>query len=148
MIKIWRSARMNIPQNHHSLAYLPGNYFSFYVVAERISNHYLVPLEFQIYIFRPMRMTDAILPGSPPSATLQAALTILALSSLPLIAAGQTSQHERAHFLFFTDSLSHIFKQDRPSLSSLTPEQSTNHSEESTDHWCLGNHSFIIHLSF
>ena len=39
-------------------------------VAERISNHYLVrelfwPLEFRIYIFRPMRMTDAILPGSP-----------------------------------------------------------------------------------
>ena len=37
---------------------------------ERISNYYLVqelfwPLEFRIYIFRPLRMTDAILPGSP-----------------------------------------------------------------------------------
>ena len=43
-------------------------------VAEIISNHYLVrelfwPLEFRIYIFRPMRMIDAILPGSPPWAT-------------------------------------------------------------------------------
>ena len=41
---------------------------------ERISNYYLVwelfwPLEFWIYIFRPMRMTDAILSGSPPRAT-------------------------------------------------------------------------------
>ena len=38
------------------------------LVAERISNHYFVwelfwPLEFRIYIFRPMRMTDAILSG-------------------------------------------------------------------------------------
>ena len=37
---------------------------------ERISNYYLVRelfwlLELRIYIFRPMRMTDAILPGSP-----------------------------------------------------------------------------------
>ena len=43
-------------------------------VAERISNHYLMrelfwPLEFRIYIFRPMRMIEAILPGSPPWAT-------------------------------------------------------------------------------
>ena len=43
------------------------------LVAERISNHYLVQelfwlLEFRIYIFRPMRMTDATLPGSPPRA--------------------------------------------------------------------------------
>ena len=38
------------------------------IVAERASNHHLVrelfwSLEFRIYIFRPMRMTDAILPG-------------------------------------------------------------------------------------
>ena len=44
------------------------------IVAERISNHYLVqelfwPLEFRIDIFRPIRMTDAILPGPPPRAT-------------------------------------------------------------------------------
>ena len=71
-------------------------------VVERISNHYLArelfwPLEFRIYVFRPMRMTDAILPGL---------LTILALSSLHhLLAAGQTSQHERAHSL---SSLPHI----------------------------------------
>ena len=52
------------------------------------------PLEFRIYIFRPMRMTDA-------------ALTILALSLLPcLLATGKSSQHERAHSLFFTDSSS------------------------------------------
>ena len=41
---------------------------------ERISNHYLVwelfwRLEFRIYIFPPMRMTDAILSWSPPRAT-------------------------------------------------------------------------------
>ena len=43
-------------------------------VAERISNHYLVrelfwQLEFRIYIFHPMRMTDAILLGLPSRAT-------------------------------------------------------------------------------
>ena len=79
---------------HHVLSHIRSGGED--LVAERISNHYLErelfwPLEFRICIFRPMRMTDTILPGSSPWVTQKATLTIPALSSLPhLLAAGQT----------------------------------------------------------
>ena len=46
------------------------------IVAERISNHYLVrelflPLEFWNYTFHLMRMTDAILPGHTSPGTIK-----------------------------------------------------------------------------
>ena len=89
---------MNVVWQHSMLA------FYYYAVAERISNPYLVrelfwQLESRIYIFRPMRMTDTILPGSSPWETQKATLTIPA-------------------FLRFLTCL----QQDRPSFSSLTTE--------------------------
>ena len=64
-------------------------------------------------------------------------------SSLRLLAARQTSQRERAHSLFFTDysslTLSHIFRAVR--------KAPWGEHIQSMDHWCQGNHSFIIHPS-
>ena len=117
-----------------------------------ISNNYFVwellwPLEIRNYIFRPMRMTNALLPRSSPRGNIKGHANHFSLSflvsslassrtsqpawqsthSLCLLAAGQasqhdrahilslcfqaagrTSQHERLHSLFFTDSLSYI----------------------------------------
>ena len=73
--------------------------------------------------FRPMRIFHTILPGSLPQATIKKRGNILSPSStqafwagqtcpvflsLRFLAAGRTSQYERPHWLFFTDSLSHI----------------------------------------
>ena len=62
-------------------------------------------LEFWIYIFRPMRMTDAILPRDLPRQHKR--LWIALLFSLPhLLAAGQTSLNEKSAFaLFFLPGL-------------------------------------------
>ena len=72
------------------------NYQILTTVAERISNHYLVqelfwPLEVQIYIFCPMRMTDTILPGSPPWSNIKGCAKHFLLS-LHLLASQPTWQ--------------------------------------------------------
>ena len=73
-----------------------------------------------------MSMTDAILPGSTPRATSKAALIILALSSLPvLLAAGQTTEHDRVYSLFSPPhwpAAGHASQDNRAhTLSSLPP---------------------------
>ena len=80
----------------------------------------------RIYIFHPMRMTYAILPGSPPLGNIKGRANHFSPSSrfptgqqqdkpanmtehiltLCFLAEGKTSQHEGAHSLFFTDSSS------------------------------------------
>ena len=101
---------------HHVLSHIRSGGED--LVAERISNHYLerelfLPLEFRIYIFRPMRMTDAILPGSSHWATQKATLTILAVSSLPhLLATGQTiifPSHHRESAKHYEESTSYLW---------------------------------------
>ena len=91
-----------------------------------------------IYIFFPMRMTDAILPGSPPKGNIKDCTNHFSPSLLAsLLASSRTSQPTWQS----TFTLLHW-------LSLTYFEQSTKHHEESTskfmDHWCLGKHSSFI----
>ena len=99
-----------------------------------------------------MRMTDAILPRSPPRGSIKGHANHSSPSShfhtgqqqdkpanitehtlfLHFLAAGKTSQHEKAHSLFFTDSLTYF-------------EQSTKHHEESSSNlWTIGVWEIIL----
>ena len=115
-------------------------------------------IEVQIYIFRPMRMTDTILPRSPPRGNKKGRANHFSSSSrfptgqqqdkpvnmmehilsLHFLAAGKTSQHERAHSLFFTDSLSHI----------LSCRLSTKRREHPIYGPLVSGKSFFHHSSF
>ena len=67
---------------------------------EIISDYYLVrelfwPLELRIYIFRPMRMTDAILAGSPPPGNIKKLCIAPSTSFRFLLASSKTDQSTR-----------------------------------------------------
>ena len=57
---------------------------------------------------KPTNMTDHILFSSPPSSSPEEPNKKEHILSLRFLVIGKTSQHEREHSLFFTDSLSYI----------------------------------------
>ena len=82
----------------------------------------------RIYIFHPMRMTDAILPGSPPRDNIKGHGNHF-LPSLQLLAAVQASQHDRAHS---PSLLPHLLAAGWTILFFSHHREFTKHYEEST----------------